>query len=189
MNSEFISTIYCKPYVKHYLVRLFGYPCDISKDRELRDFFIHCLKKPEYNRRFREEEKPDSTIYTHAVNITISEDDFYRYGWALSKNDQIRFGRKLEKEIKQIMRLGISTKLAVSGRIKSAILFFQQHFDFPEDVWSYETIKREYYRNGTYPDMQLASIIDKHIYQIVMDNLFEKRTVGSNQKTNHENNK
>ena len=171
MGAEFVSIIYCKPYVKQYISQTFGNPADLSTDMELRDFFLHCLKSPKFDHEYRRKEKPESAIYTQEVNIIISEDNFYRCGWALSKTDQMRFGRKIEKEVKQLMRTTISTKLAVCGQIKASIHFFQDHFNFPEDVWSYDSIKKEFYRKGVYPEMKFSTILDQQILKIFMGHL------------------
>ena len=175
--------------VKQYITKAFGDPAELSTDMELRDFFLHCLQSPDFTHEYRRKEKPDSAIYTQEVNIIISEDDFYRYGWALSKTDQIRFGRKIEKEVKQIMRNAISTRLAFSGHIKNSILFFQDHFDFPEDVWSFDSIKKEFYRKGVYPEIKLSDIIDEYLRKQILGNLSDKRTITNDTILRHEINK
>jgi hypothetical protein len=173
----FSVQIIAKPYVKRFIENTCGNPADLSKFPDLKDLFRRYLKKP--NTRFDKTYDNELRGYTQTIDIVISEDDFYRCGWEVSRTDMIDFGREVERKAKFLMRNYVSLYFASRVPIKTAINRFQDMFGFTEEDWSYEAIKKDFYRNGHHNDIvrtdeikkltrsNILSIIDK----IFLENL------------------
>ncbi len=140
--EKFSISILSKPYVKHFLVLQFGDPSDLSKNPRLNNFFRGLLKK----RRNDSNKKALAKIYCVKVEILISENDFYRYGWELNRAELIAFNREIEEQAKFFMRTSVAMYENLMPQ-KEAILLFQERFGFSEDIWNYEAIKKDYFRN------------------------------------------
>jgi len=88
----FTLLLQTKPYVHHYLVSNSGNPANLSPDPRLQNLYRRCLRKQAS--RFTKQYKPFRLVkYTAQSRIIISEDNFYRYGWEMSKLNTIYFGR------------------------------------------------------------------------------------------------
>lgn len=127
-----------KTYIGHYLITNFGNPVDLKNDREL----YSNLRKRLCKKSMRFEKRGLSPVmYCKTVDILISEDDFYRYGWELSITDIIALNREIEAKVKFFMRSMVSTYETIMHQ-KDAIQLFQERFGYSEDIWSYEAIKK-----------------------------------------------
>ena len=145
-SQKFTISIQVKPYVKRFLQINYGTPVDFSEDPVCNRFFQQLLKKPNT---LRDNAYPDNLAnYSETVEVIISEHDFYHYGWELTKTNTIAFGKFFEDKVKMMMRtiVGITNGLGVP--INKSIERFQTRFKFDEDVWRYEAIKKDFYRNG-----------------------------------------
>lgn len=143
--SRFTITIPCKPYVKKYLKNNFGEPADLKRNIELNTSLRNKLSKP--STRFDKKYPPlsKSKTLTTKIEIYISHDDFYRYGWELTKTDTIIFNRQIELMAKIQMRHAI-LQYCLFMSVKDAILKFQTDFNYSEDDWPYESIRKDIQR-------------------------------------------
>lgn len=167
-------SILTKSYVFHYLSLKYGNPANISCNPELYSLFRRCLIKP--NKRFESNYRVLSpNIYSKEAKIIISEDDFYRYGWEISNTDIVAFGKTVEAEVKKFMRATVAAyEIAVPQ--KTAIIQFQEDYGFSEDIWSFEAIKKDYYRsNASYGKNILSEIFNK-IKEKSLENMSHLRT-------------
>jgi hypothetical protein len=164
-----------KPYVKQFLILNYSNPINLKKDKKLNNFFRACLTKPCYRYdklRYAE----ISEYYSETVDITISDDDFYRYGWELSKTDTVRFGREIESNVKFFMKHIISfytTHMELSKSVKK----FQEKYGFTEDIWQYDSIIKDFQRNALKMKIDFSIEITEKIEKIVLVNLSEKKTI------------
>jgi hypothetical protein len=144
----FTVTIPCKPYVRHFLVTKHCDPANLAPDRHLNNLFRRMLKKPcsRYDKYYQDLLQSPGTYYSCTIEIIISESDFYRYGWELTKTDVVAFNGEIEGRVKQLMRSQVELFENIMTQ-KEAILRFQEIFGFTEDVWPYESIKKDYYRS------------------------------------------
>jgi hypothetical protein len=111
------------------------------------------------------------------VEVVISEHDFYRYGWELTKTNTIAFGRYYEERAKAMMRTYIGVNISLGVPINKSILKFQDRFVFDEEVWHYEAIKKDIYRNGKVELIDFNDEIFKKIEKIVLRNLYDLGTL------------
>jgi hypothetical protein len=111
------------------------------------------------------------------VEVVISEHDFYRYGWELTKTNTIAFGRYYEERAKAMMRTYIGVNISLGVPINKSILKFQNRFVFDEEVWHYEAIKKDIYRNGKVELIDFNNEIFKKIEKIVLRNLYDLGTL------------
>lgn len=183
----FTLLLQTKPYVHHYLVSNFGNPANLTSDPRLHNLFRRCLRKPAA--RFTKQYKPLRLVkYTAQSKIIISEDDFYRYGWEMSKVNTIYFGRELENRAKFLMRSIVSVYMAFMSQ-KNAILLFQEKFGYTDDVWSFDSIRKDYSRNGPMQKVDFRAEITEKTERIILENLSELGTISQKLLKDHVGNK
>jgi hypothetical protein len=175
MADQFYLIVACKPYVKRFLEINFGNPVDLSGDIMLRTMIRQSLKKPD--KKFDKILGEMSCRYCETIRVKISDDEFYRYGWELSKSDTVKFGKEIESRVKFMMRTLVAVNLSLNGSIKMSIIHFQDRFEFQEDVWPYDTIKKEFFRNGIHDQIDFNDEIFNKLENIIMVNLSKKGTV------------
>jgi hypothetical protein len=185
MSKDFTVQLPCKPYVKHFLTINFGSPAELASDHNLLISFRKKLRKS--NTRFDSKiaELPNN-YYSALADICISQDDFYRYGWELSKTDIIAFGKEVEAQAKFFMRNVVFFYESLMPQ-KNAILKFQERFGFTEDIWSYESIKKDYYRNQAGERFNLVAEISKTFEKKIMVRLSDLGTISPKMMLQYEN--
>jgi len=185
MAPKFVVIIPVKPYVKRFVELNYGLPADFSKHPEIQRQVLRCLKKPR-TRKDLQYDKQQLCTYTETMEIVISQDYFYRYGWEFSKTDTVTFGKIFETSIKCKMHNVVSIYRGVGLTIKESIQKFQEHYKMEEEYWSYESIKKEYYRRRPENDIDFfVEIIDK-IDHLFMELLSRKKDNSTPKKTHHE---
>lgn len=182
----FTLQLQTKPYVHHFLSSNFGNPADLSTDKQLHTLFRRCLKKP--STRFHSKyHELSMTRYSQQSQIIITEDDFYRYGWEMTKTDTVLFGRELENRVKFMMRNIISMYMTFMPQ-KNAILMFQENFGYQEEVWSFESIKKDYFRNAPEHKVSFLEEITRKSEHIILANLSDLGTISRKLLKDHERN-
>lgn len=176
----FTVTIKCKPYVRQYLVQNFGDPVNLSADQSLETFFRSLLSKPDRDaeKKYTGLFKPDNTAYSCTAEVIISQRDFYRHGWELTRTNTVKFGVHVENRVKAQMRNWVTLCMLFdpSGHTtqKHAILRFQDAFGFSEETWPYESIKKDFYRHAVENFNKLRQeLIPTH--QVIID-MIDART-------------
>lgn len=181
-KERFFVYLQCKPYVKQYLIHEYGKPdtewpeaVSLSSDKFLNIEFRSRLMKPSS----RWNNKYDRKIhYTETVPVEIRKSDFYEYGWSLSSTDTASFCSIIESRAKSMMYTYIGLKIALGISIATAILEFQDKYNFTEDIWSAESIRRDYSRNGNRYSIQLAhTILFDSLYNNITGKLSQNRTI------------
>lgn len=171
----FTLQLQTKPYVNHFLTSNFGSPANLSTDKQLYSLFRRCLKKP--SGRCKAKYHQLSLIrYSSQSQILITEDDFYRYGWEMTKTDTVYFGRELENRVKFLMRNIVSMYMTFMPQ-KNAILLFQENFGYTEEIWNYDSIKKDYFRNGPQQKVDFLKEITKKTEHIILGNLSDLGTI------------
>jgi hypothetical protein len=175
MKSQFTVGIILKPYVRKYILNRFGDPADLySKEGEaLKIRMIEMLKKP----CLRNEKRINEENMGIETRFCISESDFYRHGWEISKTDMIRFNRFIENEIKFYSRCYIAFEKSFGVPIATSIRNFQHEFEFTEEDFPYETIKKDFDRNGQYIKFDKFSVFKKNLRDIFLEQLSEIRHI------------
>ncbi|MFZ4401473.1 MAG: hypothetical protein ACOYO1_15665 [Bacteroidales bacterium] len=184
---QYTVTLPVKPYVKRFLEINYGDPVDLTTDKKLYNYFRRCLIKP-CNTYDKTRCIKYSMFYTENVNIIISEDDFYRFGWELSKTDIVGFGREIESNAKFFMK-NIVSFYSSHMELSKAIKLFQFKFGFTEDIWQYDSIVKDFQRNGLKLKIEFSTEITEKIEKIILLNLSEKRTVSTKMVNEYANNK
>lgn len=159
-----------KPYVKQYITLNFGNPADFSTNKYINEGFRKCLIKPSkrYDSVYR---KLSYQCHSQTIWIKISQDDFYRYGWELTTSDIIAFGKIIERQTKFLMRNMVSFYMTFMIE-RNAVLTFQKNFGFTEDIWGYESIRKDYYRSvATGNKISFTKDMSNKIEEILLVNL------------------
>jgi hypothetical protein len=184
---KFTVTVPVKPYVKQFLNINYGLPLDFCTDPRTNEFFLKLLKKSNFS---RDNMYPEFIIaYSQEVEIFISEHDFYRFGWELSKTDTVAFGKYFENRAKIFMRTMVGIYTAIGLPAKNSITKFQGRFYFDEDIWAYESIKKDFYRHGFNESIDFEGEIFKKIEKIVLRNLYDLGTISNKTICKHETDK
>lgn len=184
LNPKFFVHVQVKPYVRRFLELNYGSPVLLSKDPAAHRFLQQLLRKPDTT---RDKQYPEQICtYTDLAEIVISEHDFYRYGWELTKTDTVAFGRYFEDRAKTLMRNIVGVKVSAGLQLKSAIVNFQERYGFDEDTWSYETIKKDFNRNGFLERIDFETEIFQKIERIVLRNLYGLGTISKSMITTYE---
>ena len=148
MSESFNVILPCKTYVKQFIVHNFGEPANFSPDKSLSNTLLKALKHPDKRWDYNSNVNDAVGNYRSKIDLAISEDVFYRYGWMLTTTDILNINRKIESRVKCFMYQMVGVSVANGKPIKDSIEDFQQRFDYPEEVWAYESIKKDFQRNG-----------------------------------------
>lgn len=185
-----------KPYVKRFLELNFEYRTDtddhiqifdFKSDKKLYAFFRKCLIKPEFTydkTKFCE----ISGYYSEKIKVVVSESDFYRYGWEISNTDIVKIGKELETSAKFFMKNIISCYCS-HMEFSRAVNLFQEKYGFTEDIWSYQSIKKDFQRNALKMKIDFSTEITEKIEKIFLLNLYKKGTISTNIIKNYAGNK
>lgn len=160
-----------KSYIRSYLENNFGNPADIRLDPELNEMFSLLLR--EGSTRL---DKIISATYPTTVNIQISKDVFFRYGFTLTKTETLKFNSFLEKRIKFFMRTYIAYHQSLGYSTAECIRDFQLIFGFSEDVWPFDSIKKDFDRNGSHLDRKFIRNFKDELSHIFLEMLSELGT-------------
>ena len=133
----------CKPIVKHYLVNRYGVSIAMPENDWVKLLIRSHLQ--------RNHAKDDSDItlqyYTTQVSIPINMDVYDRYGDHLTKTATREINNRIEDVIYQQLFQFLEFYVHVANyQLKDAIAMFQTIYVFPEDVYSFDTIKKHYQR-------------------------------------------
>ena len=169
-GQKFTVKIHVKPYVKRFLEINYGNPIDFSQNPKSHQFFQSLLCKSNVA---SGKEKEISSFYRDVVVVEITEHDFERYGWEVSKANVVQFNRFFEKQAKLLMRNMIGVNAALGVPVKVAIERFQSRFRFDEDTWNAEAIKKDFYRHGKLNTVDFTGEIFNKIEKIVLQNLYD----------------
>lgn len=161
-----------KPYVRRFIEINYGDPADFSSHPYFLNQVRRMIIKP---CRWREQMSTGRMkSYSTYINVLISEDDIERYGCIISKTDIIRFNRIFEYHIKFMMRSIVGIMIACGRSINESIQNFQDRYMMDESVWAFESIRKDYYRNGATYRIDFEKEIFNKIERIFLDNLSQK---------------
>jgi hypothetical protein len=174
---SFTVQIPVKKYIKTYIENNCGSPANLSGLPEINDLFLDLLKYPHFNR-----DKQAKCSYTSSITIIISSDTFYRHGWQLSKTDIVRFNQKCEAMIKFNSRHFIMANNSLGIPISKCIREFQSLFQFDEDTFTYEAIKKDYDRHGKKIPIKFIRDFKAEFNNLLLDNLSSLGTISNSYK-------
>lgn len=178
MHNHFTIKIPCKKYVKAYLENNCGTPVNLQHLPDLMEELRRGLSRKPAHR-----EAADLAICTENVTIIIPSDMFYRYGWELNKENILDFNRNVEMKVKSFMRLYISLNNSLGNPVANCIREFQDVYGFPEPIWSFDSIKKDFDRHGKKAShMKSIKELKVEMNKILLDNLSELGTVSKKLK-------
>ena len=182
--QRFTVSIPVKPYIRRFLEINYGLPVDFSnhafQNKHFRDLLAHRICH-------NDRKIPDQfSTYTENIEILICEKDFYKHGWELTKTNIVAFGSFYEDRAKFLMRQNIGISIALGIPLNKSINKFQQRFGFYEDVWHYESIKKDFYRNSTNTVLDYEDEIFSKMQNILLRNLYDLGTISQQTKNNYE---
>lgn len=183
-DKQFFISVPVKPYVKRFLHLNYGDPVFFHADQNDYNFLRKCLA----DSRRREPKIPEYlSPYKDAVTILLSERDFYRYGWDLTYSNVVKFGNYFERRTKAFMRTMVGVNHCLGMPINLSIYKFQEDYYFEESVWSYDSIRKDFYRNGHIQEIDWKGEVSRKIEKIVMTNLSSQGTLSQSFIKDYEN--
>jgi hypothetical protein len=180
---KFVVTVPVKSYVKRFLENNYGNPVDFKNHPRENEMFKRMLKKPCID----EECKYNDEIqkYCCFVEIQIADRDFYRHGWELSKTDIISFGKHFEYRAKMQMRNIVSSYVSFGAPVYIAIERFQTRFNFEEEYWPFDSIKKDFFRFARNNEIDFNKYAFQHLEQLILINMASAGIVTENIVKNH----
>lgn len=171
--QKFVITVPVKPYVKRFIELNYGNPAWFHPDKADYSLLRDCLKESrKYDKRF-----PELCTYSERVSILISERDFYRVGWEMTRTNVVRFGTWFEMKAKTLMRSMVGIYHGLGLPMNVSITKFQDRFLFDEEAWPYQSIKKDLFRHTNYVEIDFDNEIFNKVEKIVMTNLYKKGTI------------
>jgi hypothetical protein len=171
-NENFTVPVPCKSYVKAFLENNCGTPANLKHLPDLYQTFIDCLANKPMHLESKEVAKwPDT------VMVIIPSDVFYRYGWELNKTNLMDFNRAAALKVKFFMRQHIGINTAMGFPVAACIRDFQERFRFNEEVWPFDSIKKDFDRNGRKTGLRTIQELRKEINEIFLGNLSDLGTI------------
>lgn len=183
--SKFSIILPCKPYTKRFLELNYGNPVDFTKDKTLYPQFRKKLQR-QNNRYEQRYQNCNFSRYTDSIEVKITRDDFYRNGWELSKTDLVNFNRDIESRTKIFMYVIVSTRMAFGMSLTDSISYFQDAYDFPEEIWPKESITKDCQRNLTITKNEVLNNISALIDKLSLEKLSVNGTISRNFKKAYE---
>jgi hypothetical protein len=181
MSDNFEVELRVKPYVRQYLINNCGSPVELSHLPKFRMLFRRLITKP----LFRFESLASAKDYCY-VRVKISSDTFYRHGWEMTETSMRYFNAEVERELKFLMRTWIGNRAGLGYPVAQCIRDFQDRFKMPEEVWSFDAIKKDLDRNTeTKKDRDVETFleeIDRKMQSIFLENLSAIGTISNKYK-------
>jgi len=177
MKSDFSIQLPCKPYVKHYLTQNFGDPVNLYQADNpflpLLKLLLHSQKRDKYPSR-----SLSANIYSDSATIVLSEDDFLRVGFELTRNGAIVFNKEVERTFKHMMHVIVAINFTFYGNLEMAIDRFTLDFDIPEDTWPHESIRKDFMRHASVHRFNFKNTISENLTKVFLTQLSEIGTLG-----------
>jgi hypothetical protein len=166
--NQFNIVIPVKPYVKRFIELNYGDPVYFHPDKDDYEKLRSCLKD---SRKADSRFPPRTCTYSCEITVLLSERDFYRYGWEMSHVNIIKFNAIFEARAKYLMRSMVGIYHGLGLPVNVSITKFQDRFYFDENVWPYDSIRKDFYRNGNNYKVDFDNEIYLKIEKIVLTNL------------------
>lgn len=133
-----------KPYIKSYLENRYGSPAKLAGNDIIGNYFIKLLE--DYSR--EQDKSIDISYYSQKIIIAVNQDIVLRNGSYITKTNVRDFNRKVERIIKERIHdfLNAALKYSPNIQFKKAIDDFREENGLPEHCFSYEAIKKDFYR-------------------------------------------
>lgn len=166
---EHIIKVPVKPVVKAYLEYNFGPQVRIDKYSLAGRFFHYILEK---NIPYKEK-NPISQNYKCMVEVVIPDDTFLRYGHSLTNNSIRDFNEFVTCQFYSLLVFHMKyQEEEVTDKLnyKKCILRFCEMFKMSEEIISYETVKKYYYRSRAREEERISNT-EKSFGKIVPDDL------------------
>jgi hypothetical protein len=162
-----------KPYVKRYLEINYGDPVDFGCSHYFYNHVRRMVKHP--SKRFEKVYSERLLRYPTFVRVLITVDDIERFGCELTRTDIVKFNELFTFHVKFLMRSMVGIRVAMGTSVKESIMKFQDRYLFDETVWPYESIVKDFYRNGTPHRIEFEDEIYNKIERIFLEKLSTKK--------------
>lgn len=134
-------TLHCKPYVKHWLVKQFGFPVRFPRRSNDLEIFSACCEKHFYPSSDYNKEK-----YSAQVEIQINEHDQTIHGNFVRKSLHHYINRYFEHRIDLELFMFVFASEVNNTGINSGIHAYRMLMGFEDEIISFDTLEKRYDR-------------------------------------------
>jgi len=159
---KFTIKLPCKSWVFKYIENNFGNPANFHSNLFLSNLIKNSIEKPRGHRH-----KVINSQYTKEIEIEISSEQFYSFGWELSQKSIIEINRIIELQIKALCLIFVSISTSFGKSIKDSIFDFQKQINFTDTDWNYHSIAKYLQRN--LPKYDFKKNLDNFLTQTIND--------------------
>lgn len=147
-------TLRCKPVVKQYLINKYGEQLQLPDDDWIKLLIIHLLIRNSAKddtdctlEKYSTQARFEFNYFTAEAKLPIIFSDYEKYGDYLTKTATRAINNRIEDIIHQQLYQHLEFYVHVAKyRLKDAIAMFQQIYNFPEDIYTGDSIKKYYQR-------------------------------------------
>ncbi len=161
-----VLKIDCDKRVRAYLELNAGSPVDLNHLPDMKDLLRNCLYKSDLSPRDKVSQK-----HNDIARIKIP-DQFLTYDIIPPPIMYIpEFNKAIEQKLRYFTRQYILINCSLGYSITSCIRDFQDRFGFYEQVWSFDSIKKDFNRHRFKTDMAFMKEIQKENNRILLKNM------------------
>jgi hypothetical protein len=161
-----------KPYVKRFVENNYGCPANFHGHPRENEMFRRMLKKPCHD--MDHKYIPEMEKQSVKLEVALSDRDFFRSGWEMSKTDT-----------KWLMRSVVSTYISFGMSELQAITKFQTRFNMEEEYWPLDSIKKDFYRFKSTNDIDFNHYAFQHLEKLILVNMCTAGAVTNALLRNH----
>ena len=195
-RERYFVWLWVSPFVKQYLLTNFAVDdanctdlVNISSDRYLVVLFRSRLIKPSNRYDKRIESSGSYKFRNVKVALEITKSDFVEHGWSLSPTDASALSKALEIRCRTILLTYLSAAYMINPNLSACIQKFYEVYQFSEDTWPSDSIRRIWNRDRTIDKATLKTDIDDKINKIILVQLFRNGTISQQGLKTYENNR
>lgn len=180
----FTITFPCKPLVRVFIQQNYGSPAHLYKDKGVMALVRLGLSRKDCHNNHLAIHKD---IYSDTVTLSVSEDDFNRYGGTLTYNTVLFLNQLFEDRLKKMMISWCSAQYSYGMKPFDTINKFQEKFGYPEEIWKFESIYKYCQRKNAFTK-EFRNEMQERITKIILENLSAQRTITKQAKLTYEEN-
>jgi len=134
-------TLYCKPYVQHWLTIQFGTPVRLPRRSSFKYTFLSCLSK-----KFHLSREYDRKSYPASIDFKLHINDLVQHGKTIQTQLQHHINNVIEEDLKNQLFVYIHAHVIKGMTVLKASRLYQVELGFTEETFSIDAIRMTYNR-------------------------------------------
>lgn len=181
MNGFIPVEIPTKPYIRQHLINRMGTTLKVKSDSLIGHFLLHLMQ------RSVDDEATDFAAigYTTTMKLYIPGSVFKNWGANLSKTNIKHFNLFVQNLVKEEMRFYLNFYIENNHGLDESIEMVQAKMELPDDVMSYDAIKKDFYRwrqRMGKPMLKGKNAVKKCPFELLMIQQFQRTVLEKAEK-------